>query len=132
MAQKLHLPKGNGYFLNGQLHLLPGRKDRSAPSGAYRLDGRPKALTVPAIAHGMKHQGADRKTLSDFHHGIPVQDEPLIAKLGYGQPDVPIHSGMRSETSGKIPGNPMSREKRGNTVYGQSSKDFLRGLDDGK
>jgi hypothetical protein len=59
--------------------------------------GAAKRLVVPAPTHGAVHQGADRKTLSDFHFGIPVKDEPMTTKLGYGK-TVPVHNGMNTKT----------------------------------
>jgi hypothetical protein len=95
----------NGASINhGQLsipqHLRPERAGRSAPPGFGRFDGKPKAHTIkePEVAYGMVHQGADRKTLSDFHHGIPTLDEPMTTKPHLQGRAVPIHNGMGSET----------------------------------
>jgi hypothetical protein len=75
----------------GQLYLRPERKDRSAPIGAFRLDGKPKALQVALPVPGMVRQ---TKGALGYIHGVTVEDEPN-QPLSKGR-QVPITHGMKN------------------------------------
>jgi hypothetical protein len=98
MAQKSAMPMRHGQLVldatmqNTLAAKFPGRH---APAGFSR-DGKRKLATTtkPALTFGADK----RQTKGEFgyHHGTTVEDEPLVAKLGYGK-QVPIHNAMRSE-----------------------------------
>jgi hypothetical protein len=91
--------KTNGIeFRYGQLHLLPERKDRSAPIGFGRKFGN-KTFPVPALAPGMARQ--TKGTPSAYNHGVTQFDEPLTTKISQTGRNVPIHGGMTDEQIGR-------------------------------